>query len=272
MASLSHSRTPADYFKDIRGFPMLRLPRWLAESTDANEDVDFQDGLAYSTVSGYYFVRLIDNLMDNQATNEKAILSISALFHTEFQRIYQEYFAATHPFWEIYRREWARGFDSAAAEASATDIDEDRFYQLSATKTCAGKIPLAATAFHFSAEDRLPEWNNFCDALSAWIQMRDDMSDWYRDHRCGAKTFFLSRSNANRLPDETLLAWLGREGASWGTEQLQGMHQKVRKAGAPLNSQSLDRYVDELESWMVTWTSNFGRAIAELAKVAKALA
>lgn len=270
--SLSSTDDPGDYFRDIRGFPMLLLPRWLAEAVDAKRDARFEDDVVYSTVAGYYFVRLIDNLTDDQASVEKDILGVAPLLHTEFQRVYHLYFDPAHEFWHVFRREWARGFDAAAAENRSAAIDRERFQEISVTKTCAGRIPLIAAAYHYAVDDRLADWISFCDSVSGWVQMRDDLFDWHRDLQAGATTYFLSEAGHRMRSGETLVEWIAREGAEWGVSELWQLHELVRSRSALLGAPGVDRYVAELEAWMTERAREYADGMAELAKIAGAWA
>ena len=65
---------PEAYFKHPLGFPMLLFPWWLEKTLHHNPDTAFQTDLVYSTVNGYFYIRLIDNLMDGHASVELQLL------------------------------------------------------------------------------------------------------------------------------------------------------------------------------------------------------
>jgi len=79
---------PEDYFKHPFAFPMLLLPWWLEKAIRQDPDISFQSDLVYSTIDGYYFIRLIDNLIDREATVELELLPVLAFFHIQLQRSY----------------------------------------------------------------------------------------------------------------------------------------------------------------------------------------
>ncbi|MGB8700464.1 MAG: hypothetical protein WCD18_13700, partial [Thermosynechococcaceae cyanobacterium] len=98
LQQLSGTHQPADYFLHPVAFPMFLLPWWVEKTLQADPNVPFQTDLAYSTANGYYYIRMIDNLMDGDADAELGLLPALNFFHTEFQRMYHLYFAAEHPF------------------------------------------------------------------------------------------------------------------------------------------------------------------------------
>ena len=53
--------SPQSYFKHPLGFPMLLLPWWVEKTLHASPETAFQADLVYSTINGYYHIRLIDN-------------------------------------------------------------------------------------------------------------------------------------------------------------------------------------------------------------------
>ena len=103
MRSLS-SAEPADYFTHPEAFPMLLLPWWMEESIIGSADPEFQAEIAYSSVCGYYFVRVLDDLMDGDNPPPAPVLPAMIVFHTEFQQAYGRLFPADHPFWDSFRR------------------------------------------------------------------------------------------------------------------------------------------------------------------------
>ena len=73
MSSLSPTDHPSGYFTQQAMFPMFLLPAWMATSS-GGWDGQFQSDLVYSTVNGYYFIRLLDNVMDGHFTVERELL------------------------------------------------------------------------------------------------------------------------------------------------------------------------------------------------------
>src|SRR5690242_8264139 len=83
---------PARAWIRSRAFPVLQLPRWLAASLAADSDTRFHADLDYSSINGYYLIRLIDNVMDGDGTVETRLLPAAAFFHSRFQGVYLDYF------------------------------------------------------------------------------------------------------------------------------------------------------------------------------------
>src|SRR5437763_1111151 len=87
------------YFLHPEAFPSLLLP-WIFQSSLSREMSDaFGCNLVYSTIAGYYSIRLIDNVMDREATDEAALLPLTALLHEEFARPYHDVFSTDDVFW-----------------------------------------------------------------------------------------------------------------------------------------------------------------------------
>ena len=55
---------------NARGFPHLVLPYWLSPDREEVVDADFQTDVIYSSISGYYSIRLCDNIADNDCRPE----------------------------------------------------------------------------------------------------------------------------------------------------------------------------------------------------------
>src|ERR687886_2061201 len=68
MQRLAGSRPLEAYFLHPDAFPMLLLPWWVEETLPGDPDIDFQADLIFSTINIYYAIRLIDNVMDGDAT------------------------------------------------------------------------------------------------------------------------------------------------------------------------------------------------------------
>src|SRR5690348_3037394 len=68
MSALSPTGKAADYFLQPGSFPLLYLPCWAARSFTVEPYAAFLSDVVYSTINGYYYIRLLDNLMDNHAT------------------------------------------------------------------------------------------------------------------------------------------------------------------------------------------------------------
>lgn len=166
MSQLSPTREPADYFLQPNSFPLLPLIGWAAMSFAVDTDQQFVADVVYSTASMYYYIRLLDNVMDGHATIEAEILPAMAFFHTEFQSPYQSYFASEHPFWQVFRSAWLAGNEAVARELELNSFGPEEFETVSVAKLAAARIPIAAVAYRANAADRRRAWDVFTIALS----------------------------------------------------------------------------------------------------------
>jgi hypothetical protein len=247
MAQLSATGIAPDYFLQPRMFPLLRLPLWVAKSFTIERDGEFLADVIYSTVNGYYYIRLLDNLMDDHGTIELKILPATAFFHTEFQATYQKYFDAAHPFWEVFRSAWYSASDAVTHEFNLDRIGKAEFEQITVSKLAGARIPLAAVGLRYGAGQSMQRWENFALALARWSQMEDDLFDWHHDLRHGKTSYFLTEANRRKGPD-TVDAWVIREGFQQGVETLQRELSALRDLVGPLNSPDVIRYLDLRET------------------------
>jgi hypothetical protein len=269
MAQLSTTGKAPDYFLQPRMFPLLRLPLWAAKSFTAEPDDQFLADVIYSTVNGYYYIRLLDNLMDGHGTIELKILPATAFFHTEFQATYQKYFEAAHPFWEVFRSAWFSASDAVTHEFSLDRIGEAEFERVTVSKLAGARIPLAAVGFRYGTGQTLQRWENFALALARWSQMEDDLFDWHDDLRHGKTSYFLTEAN-RRKGFDTVDAWVIREGFQQGLETLQRELSALRDLARPLNSPAVARYLDLRVSMLEGQKTRIGEAFQVLEAVANA--
>jgi hypothetical protein len=242
--ALAGTARPEAYFKHPVAFPSLLLPWWLDETIRPEPDLAFHTNLVYSTINGYYFIRLIDNLMDRQATVELDLLPATGFFHTQFQLVYQHYFEYDHPFWNDFRRYWFESAEATMQDAQLADLDEVRFRQVAARKVCAGKIPLAAVCCRAERLDLLEPWFHFFDRLGAWHQLFNDLFDWHTDLERQHQTYFLSEANRCKRAEELIAAWVIREGFEWGADTLQIWLAELKELASLLNNPNLVAYLN----------------------------
>jgi hypothetical protein len=248
MRSLSGSEQPAKYFLHPWAFPMLLLP-WLVEGTcRADPNLSFQSDLAYSTVNGYYYIRLIDNAMDGDTTVDLKLLPALNFFHTQFQAVYHSYFPAGHPFWDDFTGIWFQSGESAMRDASLSDIGEAQFKQVAAQKVCAVKIPIAAVCYHNEQQAMTEPWFQLADLLGCWHQMMNDLFDWYKDMQCETRTYFLSEAGRRKAQNESIAAWVIREGFAWGCNTLDAWMVELKEMAQNLQSPDLLTYLKEREA------------------------
>lgn len=243
MQALAGSASPAAYFTHPAAFPSLLLPWWLEQSLTATPDLSFQANLAYSTINGYYAIRLADNLMDGHATVELQLLPALNFFQTQFQQAYYPYFPAGHPFWDFFNRTWLHSAEVTLLDARLTDLDLAQFEAIAAQKICAAKIPLAAVCYRYERTDLLPAWSRLVDVLGCWHQFLNDLFDWQRDLERRTATYFLSEAERRRKVDESVLTWVVREGFGWGATRAQGWMAVLQALAPALNSPALTAYL-----------------------------
>jgi hypothetical protein len=271
MRELSGTAQPEDYFKHPLAFPSLLLPWWLEQTLQPEPDLSFQTELVYSTINGYYYIRLIDNLMDGQATVEFKLLPATAFFHTQFQAVYQRYFAANHSFWNFFSTHWFSSAEAAMKDASLADIDETQFRQVAAKKVCAGKIPLAAVCCRHERPDLIEPWSHFFDLLGCWHQMFNDLFDWHTDLERQNRTYFLSEAERRKDPDEPIAAWVVREGFEWGIETLQTWMVELRAMAPQLQNPNLAAYLNQREIMLLKQKEEVAEGLRSLGQILRAI-
>jgi hypothetical protein len=266
-AQLSATGLAPDYFLQPRMFPLLRLPLWAAKSLAAESDSEFLADVIYSTVNGYYYIRLLDNLMDDHGTIELKILPATAFFHTEFQATYQKYFEAAHPFWEVFRSAWFSGSDAVTQEFNMDRIGEADFERITVSKLAGARIPLAAVGFRNRTGQSMQRWEQFALALARWSQMEDDLFDWHHDLRHRKTSYFLTEAN-KRKGFDTVDAWVIREGFQLGLETLQRELSALRDLARPLTSPDVASYLDLREAVLEDQKTKISEAFQVLSAVA----
>jgi hypothetical protein len=213
-------------------FPVLGLPVWASRALRLPVEQEFHIALACSSLHGYHFIRLIDNVMDGDGPAElPRLLPLTAVFHTGFERPYHRYFDHGDPFWGEYETLWRRAAFATTEDAFLENIDQPAFTGVSGLKFSAAAVPVAAVAHRGHRSEALPEWRHLIDRLGCWYQMVNDLLDWHHDAAHGIRTYFLSEANRRRRPEESLPEWVSREGFGWAVETLdQWMNQLEREA------------------------------------------
>lgn len=209
-----------DYYAHPLAFPVVQLPWWLEQALTGEVDHDAQRELLVSSMSGYYLIRLIDDVMDQSPQANPRLLPAVAVLHTLFQSVYLRCFDGWHPFWPRFHAAWAHCNEAAVLDAHATEIDEASFEQLSARKVSAGIIPMEAVAWRCGRSALPPAWAALFPRLCAFHQRYNDLFDWQRDLASGAVTGFLTLAARRRQAGESTLAWVAREGFALERQRL----------------------------------------------------
>jgi hypothetical protein len=245
MRSLSGGHAAEAYFTHPMAFPTLLLPWWLEQSFGQSPNLALHGEITYSSINGYYFIRMIDNVMDGETTTEKGLLPVLAFFHTEFQSAYQTYFPAAHPFWDVYRTVWFGTHQAAIVDAQLTSIDLPAFETMAAQKVSAARIPVAAVCHYYGRTDVMDAWFALVHCLGKWSQMFNDVFDWHKDNANGNQTYFLSEASRLKLPHETLAGWVVREGFAHGCDTLHEWMREAQDLAAALNCSELNQHLAE---------------------------
>lgn len=230
---------PTAYFTHPLAFPLLQLPWWLDESLGGEPNPALHEDLLVSSMSGYYLIRLIDDVMDRSSEAEPGLLPAVAVLHAAFHGPYQRWFSAAHPFWTTFGAAWVRCHEAAVVEAQLTDIDEQCFLRVSAVKVSAGIIPLTAVAWQRHGGNLPLPWARLFPRLCAFHQRYNDLFDWKRDLDSGAVTGFLSEGRRLRRPGESLLAWVARDGFDREVGRLQAELKLLHDDAAQTDSRAL---------------------------------
>jgi hypothetical protein len=246
-ARLSPTGRARDYFDGGRSV-MFLLPWWLEKRIQPVPDVRFQELLVESTVSAYYFVRIVDNLMDEDAAEERSLLPLLGILHANFTRAYARLFSPDDPFWNHFDRHWNGTAEAAIREKTLTEVSLDDFIAIAARKTSGVKIPLAAVCCRYDRPDLLEPWCAFYDRFACWHQMLDDTFDWVNDLRHGNATYFLSEGHRQKRRGESVSGWVVRRGFAWGIDQLAAGMRDLRERAAQLESPELVRFLEYREA------------------------
>lgn len=239
---------PAFYFMHPEAFPLLFLPWQMEVAIQGKADRERQALYIEAAVHGYYFVRLIDNVMDHEEGPERRLLAAAGYFMHRFERACAVELPPGHPFWAEFEPLWFGGLESAIRDAGQSTVDEQGFLAVAARKVYAGRLPLASLAHIHNRPDAGLLWARLHDRLGAWHQLQNDLFDAARDEQRGIVTWVTSEAQRCRRSEETMLAWIAREGFAWGLGVLDGWMRELQKLAADLGSPDLLRYLEWRDS------------------------
>lgn len=243
IAELCQGKPPRRYFTHPDAFPTVRLPLYAERALRGECDPAFQTDLICSSINGYYFVRLIDNVMDGDDTVEREILPALAGLASSFQSAYQGYFPSGHPFWSDFNRYWGASAEFTLRDATLEEVDRAAFLAVAARKTCAAMIPVAAVCRRYDRPDLVAAWEVCVERCGRWHQAINDMFDWRRDADRGIATHFLTEGRRRRKAGELLETWVMREGFGWGADLVEQWFEEARQAARELRCDELDAYL-----------------------------
>lgn len=268
---LSPTNDPADYFLQMRTLPILTFPEWVEEGLGVRIDPAFQKDVAYSTITGYCHIRLLDDVVDGDSAGDANLLPASYFFHSEFQHAYARWFAPEHPFWSHFTTLWFGAAEAAVLDTELPTITSPVFHDISARKVSPAKIPIVATCLHYERADVLPSWLDVCDRLGSIAQMTDDLFDWHDDIGHPERTtYFLSEAERRRDPGQPVAAWVLRQGFEWGVWTIQSWYRELRHVADGTGSQGLDAHLDSQQAALAERAAELlpgYRALASLADV-----
>lgn len=235
----------ADVFLRADAFPMILTPWWLGESL-GNNDVDLHTQLTYSTINGYLYVRLMDNVMDADGPGDAGLLPALSFFHLEFSEPYRRLLPDNEAFWKDLGRIWTGAADATMRDVELDSIDRATFETVASRKTSAAAIPVAAVAYLRGTGELLEPWRAFIDSFGRWHQMLNDVAGALKDLEHGTATYFLSEGR-RREPD-SMIRWVTGEGLEWGMSALADFMAEARRDALRLRWPPVAEYLDEREA------------------------
>ena len=195
-------------------------------------------------MSGYYYVRILDNIMDKEATVEESLLPILSLFHTQWQYTYHKYFAADHSFWLALRELWFDGWNLTLQDHQSGEITREQFLDISSQKSKAATIPVVAVLYRLQQDEDIVLWQNFYKTFQRFHQMHNDVFGWVRDFRSNSTTYFLDEAKRRVKADQSVLAWIAHGGIEWGLRQIQVFFADACVEAARTNNSYLMQYME----------------------------
>ena len=274
---ISPNDDPPSHFTHPRMFPILQLPAWLGEAIPDEHpikpDLEFEQSVIDSSVNGYYYIRLTDDVMDGDRDRnlELSILPAAGLFCSQFQFYYQAYFPPQHEFWRMFHELWIASCESAARDGSFSVVSWSDFEQVASRKYSAACIPVAAVCYHYDRPDLIAPWLGFTNDFARWAQMLDDLLDWHQDRRDRRATYFLSEGERRKRGGESLEQWVAREGHIWAFDLLEQWMRALNARAAELGSASLRAYLGQREDWLRQQKSTMLKGFEAISRLAEIL-
>ncbi|MCC7131150.1 MAG: hypothetical protein IT352_00820 [Gemmatimonadales bacterium] len=290
LRGLTGSGRLADYFLHPTRFPMVRLPVWAIEAEAPSHRALVGDTI-YSTMAGYYHIRLLDDVMDRMPEAPLELLPLAGLFHLEFQSAYQPHFPADSPFWSVFRTRWLRLADwtvprpaGTAADGTAprpegdgvlgtalpTDPDAgEALLERAGATVGAVVIPLRALTLGVGAPDRFVRWEPVVLALARVEQWIDDVVDWQQDLDRGQPNLLLAAGATRARPGEATAVWVVREGYRWGLATARARLDELEPAARSLASAPLAAFLDRRRAALAALMARTEAGLDQLAALAR---
>lgn len=273
MNRISPNGDPAAHLIHPRMFPLLQLPEWIVETFPAVSDFEFQQSVIDSSINGYYYIRLIDDVIDGDREPALAvrILPAAGFFCSRFQLPYHAHFSSQLEFWQVFNDRWTASCESTAHDAHLSSVSWKDFENVCSRKYSAAGIPMAAACYHFGRPELIGPWFEFVDDFARWSQMLDDTIDWHTDRREGRATYFISEGERRKRASESLDHWVTREGFAWAFALLEEWMKSLHMQAAKLGSGGLQEYLTLREMAFREQRSILLRGFAAIAHLAAIL-
>lgn len=256
---------PWSAFLRLESYPLVHLPIWAAPSLPGPA----LGHITRSTLAGYLYVRLTDNVIDADSdAGEIDLLPLGAYLHTEFQHGYQHLFGFDSVFWEIFRSAWTQANEAALADRQGTHPDLDRFESATARKTMGAIIPVAAALHAVGEESRLLGWRSFVTTFGRFHQLENDLFGWRKDHRHGNPNLLLGESLRSGTNPDT---WFLDGGFAWAADLLLRYADRVVADATVLASPALIAYLQVRFEALRTNLDSLKAGIVETGRLARLL-
>ena len=272
LRSLTRTGRLADYFRHPNRFPVLRLPWWAVESAAAEpscERPDLVGDITYGSMAGYYYIRLIDDLVDHDPGVSLDLLPLAAFFHTEFHGIYHRHFPPDSEFWPVFRTRWLRLADAMVARIEPGADPAESLLRRATATIGAVVIPLRALTLGFGVPERFPRWEPVVLELARIEQLIDDLVDWQVDLERDLPNLLLVEGVRRARHGEPVAAWVVREGYGWGLEAAGNRISALHEAAAAFDSPSLLEFLALRQAFLRGLETETGPGRAAFAALAK---
>ncbi|GGG93237.1 class 1 isoprenoid biosynthesis enzyme [Silvibacterium dinghuense] len=196
-----------------------------------------------ASIEGYFFIRMLDDVMDGHSV-PAASLPAMHLFSLRFHSAYHSLFPADSPFWAVFADALVCTAEAESADTLLTSIEEEQFLAISARKSAAALIPVAAVCYRYGRVDALPAWRALLDAFAPWHQMHDDLLDWSEDLASGRCTWLLSEAERRKAHGETVAVWIGRTGLRWAADRMAEWMDRLHCIAGELGSPEVMAYLE----------------------------
>lgn len=256
-------RSLADVFGDPESYPLVQMPWWAGGGREPVPG--FFAELTRSSMTGYLFIRLIDDVADGDHEGSIEVLPALSYFHREFERPYHHWFPSGHSFWQTFDSIWFGAARASIIDLRLTRVTREDFEAVSARKTSGALIPVAAVLTLLDRADELGAWESFITAFGRWHQFQNDLLGARDDLAGGNATFVLTE--ASRRSEAVPVGWLWTDGLDWSEAELDAFARPVQRLAAELNCPPVTRYV---EARVQAWRERFGRVRTGLSAVDQA--